>query len=178
MRPPVSHRIIPTASDAWEGHRPMTGSHIAQLNIGRFRYPTQDPRMRGFMENLDRVNAIADRSEGFVWRLKDESNNATAIRPASDPNMAVNLSVWKSVEALERFVWATVHKQFYNCKGEWFAPSGAVHFVMWPVDEGHIPDLDEAMSRLDHLRTQGDSNFAFGWSWLSHIKLWMNQKCG
>jgi hypothetical protein len=97
----------------------MPGTHIAQLNIGRFRYPTDDPRLRGF--NLDRVNAIADRSEGFVWRLKDDSNNATAIRPASDPTMAVNLSVWKSAEALEQFVWATVNKQFYNRRGEWFA---------------------------------------------------------
>ena len=95
-------------------------SHIAQLNIGRFRYPTDDPRMAAFMMNLDRINALAERSEGFVWRLKDESNNATAIRPASDPTMAVNLSVWESVEALERFVWATVHKQIYNRKGEWF----------------------------------------------------------
>jgi Domain of unknown function (DUF3291) len=92
-------------------------SHIAQLNIGRFRYPTDDPRMAAFISNLDRINALAERSEGFVWRLKDESNNATAIRPASDPTMAVNLSVWESVEALERFVWATAHKQFYNRKG-------------------------------------------------------------
>ena len=78
--------------------------HIAQLNIGRFRYPRDDPRMAAFMANLDRINALAERSEGFVWRLKDDSNNATAIRPASDPTMAVNLSVWESVEALERFV--------------------------------------------------------------------------
>jgi hypothetical protein len=95
-------------------------TQIAQLNIGRFRYRTDDPRMASFMANLDRINALAERSEGFVWRLKDESNNATAIRPANDPNMAVNLSVWESVEALERFVWATVHKQFYNRKGDWF----------------------------------------------------------
>ena len=95
-------------------------THIAQLNIGRFRYATDDSRMRAFMDNLDRVNAIAERTEGFIWRLKDESNNATAIRPAGDPAMAVNLSVWESVEALERFVWATVHKQFYNRKAEWF----------------------------------------------------------
>jgi hypothetical protein len=72
--------------------------HIAQLNIGRFRYPTDDPRMATFMTNLDRINALAERSVGFVWRLKDDSNNATAIRAASDPTRAVNLSVWESVE--------------------------------------------------------------------------------
>ena len=152
-------------------------NHIAQLNIGRFRYPTDDPRMSTFMTNLDRINALAERSEGFIWRLKDESNNATAIRPASDPNMAVNLSVWESVEALERFVWATVHKQFYNRKGDWFEKSGS-HFVMWPIPAGHVPDVEEAMARLAHLTAHGDSDFAFGWSHLAHIKLWMSRKCG
>ena len=153
-------------------------SHIAQLNIGRFRYPTDDPRMAGFMTNLDRINALAERSEGFVWRLMDESNNATAIRPVSDPTMAVNLSVWESVEALERFVWATVHKQFYNRKGDWFEKLGTPHFVMWPIQFGHIPDLQEAMGRLAHLTAHGDSDFAFGWKHLTHIKLWMSRKCG
>ena len=153
-------------------------SHIAQLNIGRFRYPTDDPRMATFMMNLDRINALAERSEGFVWRLKDESNNATAIRPAGDPNMAINLSVWKSVEALERFVWATVHKQFYNRKSEWFEPLSKPHFVMWPIPAGHIPDLEEAMERLARLTAVGDRDSAFGWGHLAHIKLWVSQKCG
>jgi Domain of unknown function (DUF3291) len=153
-------------------------SHIAQLNIGRFRYATDDPRMAKFMMSLDRVNALAERSEGFVWRLKDGSNNSTAIRPASDPTMAVNLSVWETVDALERFVWATIHKQFYNHKGDWFQRLGTPHFVMWPIPSGHIPDLEEAMGRLAHLRANGDSDFAFGWSHLAHIKLWMSRKCG
>ena len=96
--------------------------------------------MAGFMNTLDRVNAIAERSPGFVWRLKDDSNNATAIRPVGDPTTAVNLSVWESVDALERFVWATVHKQFYNRKGGWFERPRAPHFVMWPI-------LDRAYSR-------------------------------
>ena len=153
-------------------------SHIAQLNIGRFRYPTDDPRMATFMMNLDRINALAERSEGFVGRLKDESNNATAIRPASDLTMAVNLSVWESVEALERFVWATFHKQFYNRKGDWFEKLGTPHFVMWRIPVGHIPDLEEAMGRLAYLTAHRDSDFAFGWSHLAHIKLWMSRKCG
>ena len=92
--------------------------------------------------------------------------------------MAVNLSVWESVEALERFVWATVHKQFYNRKGDWFEKLGTPHFVMWPIPSGHIPDLEEAMGRLAHLTAHGDSDFAFGWSHLAHIKLWMSRKCG
>jgi hypothetical protein len=155
----------------------MNESHIAQLNIGRFRYPTDDPRMAGFMDNLDRINALAERSAGFVWRLKDESNNATAICLAADPTIAVNLSVWESVQALERFVWATVHKQVYNRKGAWFEKLATPHFVMWRIAPGHIPDVEEAMARLEHLTEHGDSDLAFGWRHLPHIKLWMGQRC-
>src|SRR5271166_4801216 len=126
----------------------MTG-HIAQLNIGRFRYPTDDPRMAAFMMNLDRINALAERAEGFVWRLKDDSNNATAIRPFADPNMAVNLSLWASVEALEKFVWNTVHSRFYSAKGSWFEKMSTPHFVMWRVPDRRIPSLDEAKERLE-----------------------------
>ncbi len=153
-------------------------THIAQLNIGRPLHALDDPGMAGFMQNLDRVNAIAERSPGFVWRLKDESNNATALRPFDDPNMLVNMSVWESVEALERFVWATVHKQFYSRKGGWFEKLAEPHFVMWSIPPGHIPDLGEAKARLAHLSAYGDSDFVFGWSHLPHIKLWMSQKCG
>jgi Domain of unknown function (DUF3291) len=156
----------------------MSTTHLAQLNVGRFVYPTDDPRMAGFMDNLDRVNAIAERSEGFVWRLKDESNNATAIRPFADPNMAVNLSVWESADALEKFVWNTVHSRFYNSKASWFEKSAAPHFVMWTIPASHVPSLDEAAQRLEHLTQNGDSDIAFGWSHLPHIKLWMGRKCG
>ncbi len=156
----------------------MSETHIAQLNIGRFRRPTGDPRMSGFMSNLDRINALSERSEGFVWRLRDDSNNATAIRAEGDPTMAVNLSIWKSVGSLERFVWATVHRQFYNRKAEWFEPLSKPHLVMWPVRAGYIPNLEEAMARLEHLTVHGDSDVAFGWGHLPHIKMWMSRKCG
>src|SRR5713226_7509770 len=94
--------------------------HLAQLNIGRLRYDLDDPRLADFIDNLARVNAIAERSEGFVWRLKDETGNATNIRAFEDPRMTVNMSVWESVEALEKYVWQTVHKRFYGRRSEWF----------------------------------------------------------
>ena len=151
--------------------------HLAELNIGRFKHPVDDPRMAGFMDNLDRVNAIAERSEGFVWRLKDENNNATAIRPFPDPNMAVNLSVWRDAASLEHFVWNTVHKQFYRKRDKWFSLMDVQHFVMWWVDEGHEPTLEEAKGRLETLHRQGDSDFAFGWAHLPHVKLWQQARC-
>ena len=155
-----------------------TGHHLAQLNIGRLVAPTDDPRVAAFMANLDRVNTLAERSPGFVWRLQDGSGNATAVRPFADPDLLVNMSGWESAEALEHFVWNTAHKQFYNRKGSWFQKMTEPHFVMWPVLAGHVPSLAEAKGRLDHLQTYGSTDFAFGWEHLSHIKLWMSQKCG
>ncbi len=151
--------------------------HLAQLNVGRLQYPSDDPRVADFMNNLERVNAIAERSPGFVWRLKDDTGNATSIRPFADPTILINLGVWEDAESLERFVWQTVHKRFYNRKGEWFQSHGEAYFVMWPVAVGHIPSLEEAGARLEHLRAHGSTDYAFGWEHLPHINLWRTERC-
>ena len=158
----------------------MTGAtqHIAQLNIGRFRYETDDPRMADFMNNLARINAIAERSPGFVWRYTDASGNATDTRPyASDPHMAINLSVWESIEALEKFVWQTVHTRFYARKHEWFEKLDGAYFVLWHVPDGHRPSVEEAIDRLDYLKQHGPSEHAFGWQDLASAKLWQTARC-
>ena len=113
-----------------------TTLHLAQLNIGRIRYSLDDPRMADFVNNLDRINAIAEHTPGFVWRLQDDSGNATAIHAFDDPRMLLNMSVWESVDALERFVWQTVHKRIYGRRPEWFEPLDRPHFVMWWVPAG------------------------------------------
>ena len=151
--------------------------HLAEVNIARLKHPFDDPRVAEFIDNLVRVNAVADRSEGFVWRLQDENGDATSIRGFDDPMVIVNMTVWRSPEHLERFVWNTVHKQFYARRAEWFELMQAQRFVMWWVDEGHVPDLAEAKARLDHLAANGDSDFAFGWSHLPHVKLWQQARC-
>jgi len=151
--------------------------HLAQLNIGRMRYPTDDLRVADFMDNLDRVNAIADRSPGFVWRLQDESGNATGIHTFDDPHMLVNMSVWQSTEDLERFVWQTLHVRFYRRRAEWFEMLESHHAVMWWVDPGHIPDLAEAKERLAELDENGPSGRAFGWADLPAARLWRQARC-
>lgn len=155
----------------------MPEAHLAQLNIGRFRFPTDDPRMAEFMDNLDRVNALADRSTGFVWRMQDDSGNATAIPVTADPMMAANLSVWTDVESLERFVWNTVHRRFYERRGAWFGLLEQRHFVMWWVPVGHRPSLAEAMERLEHLNRHGPTDHAFDWEHLPEARLWRGQRC-
>jgi hypothetical protein len=96
--------------------------HLAELNIGRLKYEIGDPRIADFVDNLGRINAVAKRMPGFVWRLVGDgsTDGALDLRPFPDPMMAVNMSVWETVEYLEQYVWNTVHKRFYNRKAEWF----------------------------------------------------------
>jgi heme-degrading monooxygenase HmoA len=143
--------------------------HLAQLNIARPRYQLEHPRMAGFVNNLDRVNAIAERSPGFVWRLVGEGDDATDIRFEDDPDLIVNMSVWESAEHLEHFVWNTIHKRIYENRAQWFGNFGKPHFVMWHVPVGHIPTLAEARERLDHLTANGPSDHAFGWEGLPNL---------
>ena len=114
---------------------------------------------------------------GFVWRLKDDSGNATNIPWLGDPTMAVNLSVWESIEALEKFVWQTVHTKIYARKAEFFEKPSKPYFVMWWIEAGHIPTLEEAKARLDHLTEHGPSEEAFGWETAAAAKLWREKRC-
>ena len=149
--------------------------HLAEVNIGRFRYPTTDPRMAEFMDNLDRINALAERSPGFVWRLVGDNNNATDLRIGDDN--AVNMSVWESPEALEHYVFKTVHVQFYKKRAAWFELMEKPHIVFWWVEEGHQPDLQEALDRLEHYQKHGASEHAFGWAEVINKERWHAQRC-
>lgn len=145
--------------------------HLAQFNIARIRYPLDDPRMREFVDNVGRVNGLAEQIEGFVWRLQDESGHAMNIRVYDDPRILPNLTLWENVEALERFVWCTLHSRFYGRREEWFEPI-ATPLVLWWVPAGHRPSMAEGVERLEHLRARGPSDFAFGWEALSDAQIW------
>lgn len=159
----------------------MDEFHIAELNVARLRYDLADPRVADFVNNLDRVNAAAERSPGFVWRLKDESGNATSMAggDAADPDPMIipNLSVWTDVGSLENFVFKTVHKRFYERRSEWFEIMGSMHFVMWPVRPGHAPSLQEAWEKLNHLNAHGSSAEAFTWEYVKSANLWRSARC-
>lgn len=135
--------------------------HLAQLNIGRMRGPIGDPVMEGFRSQLEAVNAIADRSPGFVWRLQTEDGDATAIRAYEDPLLAVNLSVWESLDALHAYVYAGAHLGVLRDRKQWFDPASDHILVLWWVPAGHLPPLDEAKAKLEQLRAQGPSPDAF-----------------
>lgn len=152
-------------------------THLAQLNIARAMDDLDSPRLADFMNALGQVNTVAERSPGFVWRLKDEGGNATGIKVTDNPRLIVNLSVWEAPEHLEHFVWNTIHKRVYEKKAIWFETPAKAHFVMWWIPVGHRPTIDEALARLEHLQANGATERAFGWESLSNIKLWMSQTC-
>jgi GNAT superfamily N-acetyltransferase len=136
-------------------------AHLAQLNIGRIVAPLDHPRLEPFVSNLDAVNALAEASPGYVWRLQTDEGDATALRPYPDPDVIVNLTVWESVESLKQFVYQGDHLAIFRRRREFFEVPSQAYVVLWWVPEGHIPSLEEAKDRLDFLRRHGPSPWAF-----------------
>ena len=136
--------------------------HLAQLNIGRLLAEVDDPSIADFMDNLDSINALAEASPGFVWRLQTEEGNATAIRAFDgDPLMVLNLSVWQSIESLADFAYRSAHTPFLRRRGEWFERLGEAYMVLWWIPAGTVPTVDEALARLEQLRAVGPGPEAF-----------------
>jgi hypothetical protein len=140
----------------------MSRFHLAQVNIGRFRAPIDSPIMEGFRTQLDPINRLADQSPGFVWRLQTEDGNATAIRPyAGDDRMAINLSVWESLESLRQFVYKTQHVHTLRDRHRWFEPIDGPILALWWVPAGTVPSVADARERLRHLQEHGPTPYAF-----------------
>ncbi len=139
----------------------MTTFHIAQVNIGRIKAAPEDPVMAGFMSRLDEINALADQSPGFVWRLQTSEGNATYLRPYDDDRILVNISVWESIEQLKQYVYKTAHSELLRQRQEWFEKFTGSYTALWWVSKGHIPTVDEAKKRLEHLDVHGPTQFAF-----------------
>ena len=135
--------------------------HLAQLNVGRLLAPVDTPAIAGFVAELDPINALADADPGLVWRLQTEAGNATSIRPTDDDLFLINMSVWRSLEALRGFTYASAHVQVLRQRRSWFEQLAEAHLVLWWVPAGHIPTIDEAMRRLARLRRDGPSAVAF-----------------
>ena len=158
-----------------------SGYHIAEFNIGTLRYDWEDPRVKDFADNLDRVYAVAMRAPGFVWRMSDDAMEDAQCDPkgplGGNPRTASTLSVWEDITSLENFVWNTVHKQFYDRKHEWYAPSDALRLVLWWVPAGHRPTIAEAGERYRHLEEHGETEFSFGWAGAKEAALWKAAQC-
>jgi hypothetical protein len=142
----------------------MSAYEIAQLNIGIIRGPMDSPIMAEFVANLGRINAMADTSPGFVWRLQTEAGDATAIRPFENENMAINMSVWRDIESLLQFVYHSSHTEIMRRRREWFERMSEAYLVLWWVPGGQRPTLEQAIARLEALRQHGPHAQAFNFS--------------
>lgn len=134
---------------------------LAQLNIAKTVFAIDSAELAGFVKNLDRINILAEKSKGFVWRLKDESNNAMNLRMFNDSSLLINMSVWKDMESLSQFVYRSEHVEIFKRRREWFPAMTEMHMCLWHVVEGHTPDLVEAEERLTYLRKNGETPYSF-----------------
>ncbi len=135
--------------------------HLAQVNIAKMLAPIDSPVMADFFNNLTPINELAEGSEGFVWRLKDETNNATAIKVYDDDFIIVNMSVWKNIDSLFQFAYKSKHIDYFIRRSEWFEKMPQMHMALWNIPAGHEPSVAEAVERLDYLRKNGESDYAF-----------------
>jgi hypothetical protein len=138
----------------------MSAYELAQLNIATMREPLDSPSMAGFVAELERINALADASPGFVWRPQTGEGDATAVRPLGDSTL-VNLSVWSDVASLNKYVYASAHVEVMRRRKEWFERMGEAYVVLWWVPTGHRPAVQEAIARLALLREKGPTAEAF-----------------
>mgnify|MGYP000861075647 FL=1 len=150
--------------------RQPAGQHLAEFNFGTLKHDFDDPRIADFKDNLDLVNGLAQNSRGFVWRMLDDDmqdaqHDAAGVFDGNE-RTASTLSVWEDFESLSNFVWKTIHRKFFDRRAEWFNAEGNSNFVMWWVDIGHQPTVEEAMDRFNHHKINGDTDFAFGWKHL------------
>ena len=140
----------------------MQKYQLAEINIARTKgVSLEDPIMKEFVDNIESVNNLAESSAGFVWRLKDENDNATAMNPYNDEQVIINVSVWETKETFENFVYKTFHSDFLRKRKEWFLQFGKAHTAMWWIRAGQVPTIEEAVNRLDFLQKNGASEFAF-----------------
>ncbi len=139
----------------------MSKYHLAQINIAQAKDSMDSETMKGFVDRLDEINALADKSPGFIWRLQSEEGNATDIQAYDDPLIIVNMTVWQDIESLKNYVYKSDHVELIRDRSAWFHKITNVHQVLWWVTAGHIPSVAEGQQKLSILQKHGPSPEAF-----------------
>ncbi len=145
-------------------HNSLMDFHLAQINIARLVAPIDDPCISGFVRQLDKINALAESSPGFVWRLRSGSGNATEIPFSDDPFVIVNMSVWTSIEALRNYTYTSRHVDVLRDRTQWFERMELPHYCLWWIPAGHVPTVDEGRERLQHYQRNGATHHSFWFS--------------
>lgn len=135
--------------------------HLAQINIARLVAPIDSPALADFVAGLTSINALAEASPGYVWRLQTPAGDATSLHPYADERIIINLTVWETLEHLKAFTYKSQHAQFLRRRAEWFEKYDGPYTALWWVKAGEIPTIAEAQARLERLRTHGETPEAF-----------------
>ena len=141
----------------------MSRYHLAQINIATLKAPLDSPELKDFVDNLERINSLAEGTEGFVWRLQGDGSDATGLRPFG-PEIIVNMTVWRDADSLRKFVYQSAHTPIMKRRREWFTRMAEAYTCMWWIPAGHLPTVMEAAHRLDLIRQHGPTpdSFHFG----------------
>ena len=139
----------------------MKKYQLAQVNVAKGIANTDSEIMIGFVTRLDEINALADHSAGFIWRLQSEEGDATSIDVFDDEMMLINMSVWDGIGSLKTFVYRTVHVELIRDREAWFSKLGVAHQALWWIPAGHIPSEEEAKEKLEQIRQNGPGQEAF-----------------
>lgn len=139
----------------------MTDYVIAHCNVARALADIEDPIMQGFVDRLDPLHDLADNHPGFVWRYDPPDDDDTVVRVFEDPRILFNLSVWDTVETLATYVYRTDHVEAIRKRAEWFEPFGSVSMVMWWLEKGQLPSVEDAKAKLAELDANGPTPSAF-----------------
>lgn len=142
---------------------------LAQLNIAQLLAPIHSQKLVDFVANLDRINELAERSPGFVWRYESDVRSICEVDQPFADDMIVNMSVWESAESLHNYVYRTAHAPIMSRRKEWFKRMSDVYTVLWWVPAGHRPDLHEAKDKLDKLRAEGSGEQVFTFKTIARI---------
>jgi hypothetical protein len=135
--------------------------HLAQINIAMAQADMDSQIMSGFVKRLDEINAIADISPGFIWRLQTEEGDATSIQAYDDPLIIVNMSVWENIASLRMFVYKSLHVELIRDRDAWFNKMMNVHQALWWIPAGSIPTVEDGKEKLEILQEKGPSKDAF-----------------
>lgn len=136
--------------------------HLAQVNLAYARAPIDDPLLADFFARLDEINALAERSPGFIWRYRSDAGYPQDF---GDTRVLFNMSVWESVEALQAFTYHSAHAELFAARKKWFsdmkASLGLAGMALWWVPAGELPTVADAKQRLVHLTEHGPTAQAF-----------------
>jgi Domain of unknown function (DUF3291) len=142
--------------------------HLAHVNIAWMHAAVHDEEMSGFAARIDEINALAEHSPGFVWRIPEAFVTPATLEPfeADFPGfqrdrLLYNMSVWQSVNDLHSYTFGTAHAELLNQRHQWIDRIEGASVALWWVPEGTLPTIAESVARLRLVRQQGPTQEAF-----------------